>query len=195
MYAARVREGRGQGWAGSAAYAQHDGDEKGVWEVFFDMMMTCVDLALCEGWIVPDDFSEPFIQLGMPAMAVAEIALQSRDNIGVTLGDGVVVTVDMLQLASFEDSRELFQEVEAVKLALVKSRVRSREEETFVRRASISAGAKDLPDEIPLERRNELNGILAMVQRVAIKITQKAFYKEQSEDLIAEMTRREQLGS
>lgn len=53
-------------------------------QAFFNRMMTCMDSALCEGWIVPDDFSEPFIQLGMPAIAIIEIALQSRDNIGVT---------------------------------------------------------------------------------------------------------------
>ena len=29
-----------------------------------------MDVALCEGWIVADDMSEPFLQLGMPAAAV-----------------------------------------------------------------------------------------------------------------------------
>jgi len=48
-------------------------------------MMTSLDAALCEGWIVSDDFSEPFIQLGMPAIAIIEIALLSRENVGVTV--------------------------------------------------------------------------------------------------------------
>ena len=56
-----------------------------VWEAFFSQMMTSMDSALCEGWIVPDDLSEPFIQLGMPALAIVEIALRSRDNVGVTV--------------------------------------------------------------------------------------------------------------
>ena len=30
-----------------------------------------MDVALCEGWIVADDVTEPFLQLGMPAAAVA----------------------------------------------------------------------------------------------------------------------------
>ena len=72
--------GRGGGYYA----AQGDSDVNNVWESFFNKMMTCMDSALCEGWIVPDDFSEPFIQLGMPAIAIIEIALQSRDNLGVT---------------------------------------------------------------------------------------------------------------
>ena len=41
--------------------------------------------------------------------------------------------------------------------------------------------------------RNELNGVLAKAQRTAIKMTQKAFYKNSSEELITELERREAL--
>ena len=41
--------------------------------------------------------------------------------------------------------------------------------------------------------RNELNGIVARAQRTAIKMTQKAFYKNASEELITELERREAL--
>jgi len=65
--------------------APGDSDVNNVWEAFFNTMMTSLDAALCEGWIVSDDFSEPFIQLGMPAIAIIEIALLSRENVGVTV--------------------------------------------------------------------------------------------------------------
>lgn len=180
---------RGGGFYESAG----DNTVQSVWESFFERMLTCVDSALCEGWIVPDDLSEPFIQLGMPALAIMDIALASRENVGVTLRPTLVVTQDMLELESFSDAKELFEEVEAVKLALVRGRVRSQSEEDFMLKSSLYAGAKDIVNEIPVERRNELNGILASAQRVAIKLTQKAFYKEQSDELIAEMNRREEL--
>jgi len=60
--------------------------------------------------------------------------------------------------------------------------------------SSVSTYALGSPCEIsPLLCRNELNGVLARAQRTAIKMTQKAFYKNSSEELIAELERREAL--
>jgi hypothetical protein len=94
------------------------------------------------------------LQLGMPAIAIMDIALASRDNVGVTLRPSLVVTQDMLELESFSDAKELFEEVEAVKLALVRGRVRSQSEEDFMLKSSLYAGAKDIVNDIPVERRS-----------------------------------------
>lgn len=61
--------------------APGEGTINRVWELYFNQMMTSMDSALCDGWIEQNDLSEPFIQLGMPALAIVEIALQSRDNL------------------------------------------------------------------------------------------------------------------
>jgi hypothetical protein len=74
---------RGGQRGGGYYAAPGEGTINHVWEAFFNQMMTSMDSALCDGWIVQDDLSEPFIQLGMPALAIVEIALQSRDNLGV----------------------------------------------------------------------------------------------------------------
>ena len=102
---------RGGQRGGGYYEAPGEGTINQVWEAFFNQMMTSMDSALCDGWIVQDDLSEPFIQLGMPALAIVEIALQSRDNLGVTVSEGLVITQDQLDLGAFEEARELFVEV------------------------------------------------------------------------------------
>lgn len=67
--------------------------------------------------------------------------------------DGLVITNDMLALEPFEEAKELFEEVEAVKLALLRCRVESAEEEEFMRKSSLYAGAKDIENGILMERR------------------------------------------
>jgi hypothetical protein len=57
---------RGRGRGGGYYESAGDNTVQSVWESFFERMLTLVDSALCEGWIVPDDLSEPFIQVLSP---------------------------------------------------------------------------------------------------------------------------------
>ena len=188
--AGRTRAAGGRG----GGYYEEPGDKivNDVWDAFFHKMMTSMDVSLCEGWIVADDLSEAFIQLGIPALAILEIALESRGNAGITLRDGLVVTAEILALPSFDEARDLFEELDKLKLALIRSNVASCEED-FMKKASLYAGGRDVATEVGETRRLELNGLLARAQRIAIKLTQKAFYKHQSELLIEELNKREQL--
>lgn len=57
----------------------------------------------------------------MPALAIMDIALASRENVGIALRRDLVVTHDVLELESFSDAKELFEEVDT-ELAAVRSR-------------------------------------------------------------------------
>jgi len=166
-------------------------EDVNIWEEFFGLMLTCVDLSLCEGWLVPEDVNEPFFQLGMPAAAVAEISLRSQGSSCTEIGSATVTPEDLM-LEEFEEIRDLLEQVQKVKDEIVKVRP-NREEEEFIRRSAICAGGKEVPANLTASRRSELNAVLACVQRVAIKLTQKSFYKEQSEVIMEQMALRDRL--
>ncbi|EKX48858.1 hypothetical protein GUITHDRAFT_105482 [Guillardia theta CCMP2712] len=166
-------------------------EDVNIWEEFFGVMMTCVDLSLCEGWLIPEDVNEPFFQLGMPASAVAEIALRSPSSSCTEIGSATITPEDLM-MEEFEDIRDLIEEVQKVKREI--ARVRPNEEEQeFIRRSAICAGGKEVPSAISSDRRRELNAVLACVQRVAIKLTQKSFYKEQAEAIMEQIALRDRL--
>eukprot|EP00960_Hanusia_phi_P018452 544175-Hanusia_phi.AAC.1 len=118
-------------------------EDVNIWEEFFGLMLTCVDLSLCEGWLVPEDVNEPFFQLGMPAAAVAEISLRSQGSSCTEIGSATVTPEDLM-LEEFEEIRDLLEQVQKVKDEIVKVRP-NREEEEFIRRSAICAGGKEVP--------------------------------------------------
>eukprot|EP00284_Hemiselmis_tepida_P002597 CAMPEP_0174948446 /NCGR_PEP_ID=MMETSP1355-20121228/89058_1 /TAXON_ID=464990 /ORGANISM="Hemiselmis tepida, Strain CCMP443" /LENGTH=75 /DNA_ID=CAMNT_0016195957 /DNA_START=14 /DNA_END=241 /DNA_ORIENTATION=- len=69
----------------------------------------------------------------------------------------------------------------------------TREEETYLRRAALLSSSRDCqaPRSANPQRLAKLNQILARVQRVGVCVTQESFFKDSSQEFLAEIERRE----
>mmetsp|Transcript_27686 Transcript_27686/g.43221 ORF Transcript_27686/g.43221 Transcript_27686/m.43221 type:complete len:110 (+) Transcript_27686:1643-1972(+) len=98
--------------------------------------------------------------------------------------------MDLLDSGEEADAMELCKDVEVVKLKCI-SLALTTQEESYMRLTALYAAGRDVPNTIPEDRRQILNGALGKVQSVAVRITQQRFYKDQAEEIMNELSRRE----